>query len=581
MNLFQQFSARAPNRVFLAIVLGGLAGMSYSLLIPVVLDSLGQEDGALAPSARHLMRFLSFDVSHHRLAAVFFALCVLILAARTVSQLILVAVSIEFTKSLRLEIYERILRAPVVAIDSLGASRLNAVLTDDVRRVVFSARMLPDLLVNLVTVIGMLGFLYYLSVPTFWFVIKALVFGAVTFQLPVLLAQRGFKRSRVITDALYEGIRGLVHGIKELKLDARKRRTYLAEVLVAQETELARADKRAMSTMALATNYGDLISFFVIGSVAFVFVNYHSLGTAELTGVVMALLYLTGPVAIVLNAAPQIAMGKVSLQRIEQTLATLEEETAERMIVPVAPWEVMRLAAVRYRHRAASGEGFEIGPIDIAIRRGQITFIVGGNGSGKSTLSKLITLHYRPSQGAITFDGQPVTDTSLESFRQEIAAIYSDYYLFDRLLGETTPEMLAQAEAYLAELGLRGKVGIHDGRFSTLALSDGQKRRVALLVAFLENKNLYLFDEWAADQDPAFKRFFYTRVLPDLKARGKSVVVISHDDRYFGVADQLVVMESGQLMEVHAPHADAHPLPATDGRAPAVAAGIADPSLQP
>jgi putative ATP-binding cassette transporter len=70
-----------------------------------------------------------------------------------------------------------------------------------------------------------------------------------------------------------------------------------------------------------------------------------------------------------------------------------------------------------------------------------------------------------------------------------------------------------------------------------------------LLVSILDDKELYLFDEWAADQDPIFKDFFYHEFLPLLKDKGKAVVVISHDDRYFSLADRLLVMENGRLIE--------------------------------
>jgi putative pyoverdin transport system ATP-binding/permease protein len=421
------------------------------------------------------------------------------------------------------------------------------VLTEDVRRVVWGARLLPDILVNLVTVIGMLGFLFYLSRDSFWFVIKVLVIGVVTYQLPVLMARRQFNVSRSLSDGLHEGIRGLVHGIKELKLDARKRGAYFSEILHAREMQLAHSDKRAFTTMALANNYGDLISFFVIGTVAFIFVNYHSMSTNDLVGVVMALLYLAAPVAGILAIAPQIALGRVSLKRIDDMVESLTQETSSASIEPVPDWDVVRFKDVSYRHDGEEG-GFTVGPVDFALRRGEITFIVGGNGSGKSTLGKLLSLHYRAQQGDISFGETPVNDGTLESLRQEIAAIYSDYYLFDRLLGDVDARALEQAKSYLRSLGLDRKVGIDGGRFSTLALSDGQKRRVALLVAFLENKNLYVFDEWAADQDPDFKDTFYRTVLPDLKARGKCVVVISHDDRYFGVADRIITLEDGRLI---------------------------------
>jgi len=121
--------------------------------------------------------------------------------------------------------------------------------------------------------------------------------------------------------------------------------------------------------------------------------------------------------------------------------------------------------------------------------------------------------------------------------------------LFDRLLGNVSQENQDVINRLLVDLNLSEKVSISNGRFSTTSLSDGQRRRLALLVSFLEDKDLYVFDEWAADQDPMFKETFYHQVLPTLKNKGKAVVVISHDDRYFDVADKILVMENGQLID--------------------------------
>lgn len=549
MNLFHQFALCAPNRVFLATLLSVLAGVCYTLLIPTVLSAISEDLAGLSGTEAHIVRIMMLDVSHARFAAFFFGLCVVILLARTISQLILVAVSINYTADLRTHLYRRILRAAVPTIDQMGYSKLNVALTEDVRRVVWGARLLPDVLVNFVTVLGMLSFLLYLNTDSFWFVLKVLVFGVVTYQIPVWFAHRQFNISNDLTGRLHEAIRGLVLGIKELKLDRDKRNAYYTEVLYSGEMELANSDKRAFITMALANNYGDLISFFVIGTIAFIFVNYHSLSATELVGVVMVLLYLAAPVAGILAVMPQIAMGKVSLKRIDELVASLTMETANEQIQPIANWNTLSFEDVHFRYEGAENDRhFAIGPLNFRIGRGQVTFIVGGNGSGKSTLAKLISLHYRAHSGSIAFDGVPVNDDTLESLRQEIACIYSDYYLFDRLLVDTGPDILEEADRLLKALGLNEKVSIENGRFSTLALSDGQKRRVALLVSFLENKRLYVFDEWAADQDPAFKEVFYQQILPELKARGKCIVVISHDDRYFSAADQVLVMESGRLI---------------------------------
>ncbi len=115
--------------------------------------------------------------------------------------------------------------------------------------------------------------------------------------------------------------------------------------------------------------------------------------------------------------------------------------------------------------------------------------------------------------------------------------------------------MPENANRYLERLEIAHKVSIRDGAFSTTDLSTGQRKRLALLNAWLEERPVLVFDEWAADQDPVFRRVFYTELLPELKALGKTIIVISHDDRYFAIADQLIRMQAGRVVSEKVPAA--------------------------
>lgn len=565
MNLFTEFSTRAPNRVFASIVLGGLSGASYSLLIPLVLSAIGEEDPRFERIAEQTPHVLGVEIAHAPFAAVFALTCLFILVARSLSQIMLTRLTIDVASDLRTRMYERIVRAPLPALERIGEARLVAALTTDIPRIVNGARVMPDLLIDSIVTIGMLGFLLVLNVDVFFFVIVCIVFGIVTYQLPMLFAHRRFIQSRKAYDRLQESMNGLIHGIKELKLSDTKRRDFFESVLMAHERDVRHGEKGGHTIIRAASTYGDLLSFFVIGCILFVFVNYRLIGNAELVGVVMALLYLTGPVAMILANLPQLSLARVSLQRFAALSAEIPEESvADGSVVP-PDWTTVRFEGVSYRHAGGDDDRhFQVGPIDLELRKGEITFIVGGNGSGKSTLSKLVTLHYRAGGGRILFGDTEVDDDTIGPLRQSVCAIYSDYYLFDRVLGAAGQEdaVSAQVAHYLHVLGLEGKVAYRDGRFSTLALSDGQRRRLALLVAILDDKALYLFDEWAADQDPGFKSVFYHEVLPALKRRNKAIVVISHDDRYFDVADQLVTLENGMMLHAKRREAGDPPSPA-------------------
>lgn len=549
MKLLGTFAKRAPNRVFLSILLGALAGVCYALIIPLVLNAIDPSKDQFAKVDPDIAVFLIWQVSNYRYAVLFTLVCVLILIARTASQVILTRISMDVTTDLRTRMYRRISSAPIAELERVGMPRLIASITADVPVIIAGARLLPELLTNGVTLVGMLGFLLYLNSGVFWFVLGCIGFGIVTYQLPMMIGRRYLVRARRNLDDLHESIRGLVHGAKELKLNRDKRVDYFERVLAYNETRVRETAKTGHSIMGVAVNYGGLIVFFVIGAVSFVFVNHHAIDSQELSGVIMALLYVTGPVGALLNFVPQFATAQIALKRFNALFDRIPEESIDHAAPKRSGWSSLRLESATY-HYPDRGEdrGFTVGPLDLEIRRGEITFIVGGNGSGKSTLSKLITLHYLPDSGSVYFDTERVDRDNISGFRCGISAIYSDYFLFDRPLGVDLEQARPEIDDYLREFSLDHKVRFENGRFSTLALSDGQKRRLALVVAMIENAEMYLFDEWAADQDPAFKNVFYNRILPELKARGKAVVAISHDDRYFHLADQLIVMREGLVI---------------------------------
>ena len=549
-GLLTEFGKFAPNRVSFAVILGMLSGALYSLAIPLILSSLREPGNGLHYVESNVTKVWGLAVSDVKLAVFFLLFCGLILVTRALSSIMLAAVSLELTSSLRMRLCDRIARAPYPVIESLGQSRLTVVVTDDVRRLIDGAETLPLLLINGVMLIGIFGFLCYLNSDVFIFVLEAVAIGIVTFQLPIALAGRYFSRARDYYDETEKGLRGLILGIKELKLDRKKRTKYFHEVLNSNEQKLVNAEKKAITTLIAANSYGDMLFFFAIGSVTFIFVNYHALTAEELIAVVMVLLYITSPIAIILNSLPRIAMAAVSLERVERIFGELPSGIVKEHTPSKHDWQDLSFNNVCYRHKGDSHhDGFSVGPINFEIRKGEITFLVGGNGSGKSTVCKMLSLHYPPAEGEIRFGEHTVAETSIEDFRQDIAIVFSDYYLFDRLLCEANEAQLALADHFLEKFDLKHKVNIKDGLFSTTDLSDGQRKRLALVGALIDNKAMYILDEWAADQDPIFKKVFYTEILLMLKMQGKAVVIVSHDDRYFHLADQLLIMEDGKLVE--------------------------------
>jgi putative ATP-binding cassette transporter len=566
MSLFSILCANSVRKVFFSLLLGATAGMVYALLIPLVTSSFGDSGGMLELRAAP-QTFLGLEISNHRFAALYLGACLVIFAFRTTSQVLLTWVVIDATSSLRQSYFHRIVNSPLAKLEQAGFSRLITSITTDVQRIVNGVQLIPDLMISLVTLMGMLLFLLYLNTSVFKFVCGAVLFGAVTFQIPVLLGKEFFKRARQNVDTLYEAINGNIKGVKELKLCQSRRNSFFRDILLKAENDVRSSSKTGITIVRGAMNYGEMISFFVIGYVAYIFLNYHAVTTPELIAAVMVLLYITGPVGILMNTAPEILQANVSLRQVNKLFADLPQEDITPEIRTLPRWSKIRFSGLVYQYRdqeetpavaavaaviapvaKPDGAGFAVGPLDFELNRGEVTFIVGGNGSGKSTLAKLVTSHYLPKSGEIYLDSLRIDRHLINTYRDRISAIYTDYYLFERLLGSSSGKDQALIDEYIRLLKLEDKVTVSGEKFSTLALSDGQRKRLALLVSVLEDKDIYLFDEWAADQDPVFKNVFYTHILAHLKKRNKVVVVISHDDRYFHVADKILVMEQGQLV---------------------------------
>src|SRR5215217_1141054 len=350
MNLLRLFTDKSPNKVFLSMLLGAVAGIGYSLLIPLVLVSIAPGSGKEGLGTNMVRPFLWMEVSNYKFALLFVSICVLVLFCRTISHTLLSRVALDATTDLRIKTYRQIMQAPIAELEKMGSSKLIVAITTDVARIVQGAMIVPDVLIGLVTLAGMLGYLYILSSEIFWFVIKAIIFGVATYQVPMFIGNKYFQRGRARMDGLQESIRGLIRGTKELKLSKVKQDRYFKEILLANERDVLSNSKLANTIIVASANYGDLLSFFVICFVAYIFVSSHAITTEALIGTIMALLYITGPVSVILNSMPSIAMARVSLRSMTQVFSALSKEDAVEEIRPLPEWDTIRFSDVSYHY---------------------------------------------------------------------------------------------------------------------------------------------------------------------------------------------------------------------------------------
>ena len=490
----------------------------------------------------------------------FVALGVGKVVSNIVSQVVLARFSQGAIARLRRDLISKILSVPLRHLEEIGSPRILVGLTDDIFNITQALLAIPVVAVNVFILLGGAAYLGWLSWRILASVTVLIVLGGVGYRFMVQRAFHWLNYARAEEDRLFGYFRALTEGIKELKLHRNRRNAFYRNIHDTTEA-YQRQNVAAETCFITAQNWNHLLYFALIGVILFVVPRFATFSRETLTGYVVTSLYLMGPLAGVMTSISLFGRASVALQKVQELGLSLAERSTESCSFgePNAEHSFSELefrGIVHSYHREAEDSHFVLGPIDLSFRPGELVFLVGGNGSGKSTLAKIIAGLYAPEAGEVRLDGCVVTDKNRDQYRQLFSAVFGDFYLFDNFLGLDSTNLHAQAEEYLTLLHLQHKVKIRNGALSTTAVSQGQRKRLALLTAYLEDRAFYLFDEWAADQDPQFKNIFYTQLLPELKARGKAVLVISHDDRYFYMADRIIKLDYGKLAHSPAPAAE-------------------------
>lgn len=539
MKLLWHFFRAFWLKLLLAGLAGLVAGLGSAGLLAFINNALHADQAWFPPT---------------EMAGVFGGLCLLAFLSGVLSDSLLIKLGQERVFRLRLELSRRILAAPLRQLQILGRHRLLAVLSEDIAFISGAYQAVPMLCINGAMVLGCLGYLWWLDWQILLLALAFILVGVGSFRLLEGRAMRWLSRARTGNDKLYGHFCALTEGAKELKMHQARRQAFLQEELRGSAEQIRRSLNKGLFIYTVANHWGGMLFYVVIGLLLFVIPQIRPIEPAALTGYVLAILYLTRPLGEVLSALPALGRGTVALRKIEDLGLSLAEKSREpdangRAINATIPKRLEFVGVTHSYQHERDDRCFTLGPIDLLFRPGELVFLVGGNGSGKTTLAMLLLGLYVPEQGEIKLDGEAIVDANRDTYRQHFAAVFADAYLFQSLLGHGKPNIDDTARILLQQLQLDHKVRVEEGQFSTVDLSQGQRKRLMLLSAWLDDRPFYLFDEWAADQDPVFKAVFYTQLLPLLKARGKTIVVITHDAQYFHLADRLIKLDSGQIVE--------------------------------
>lgn len=483
--------------------------------------------------------------------ASFLGLLALLLVCAGAGQVALHTLGHRFVYRLRRSLVRRVLDTDIERLEQIGGARILASLSSDIRNITIAFVYMPELTYGLILSIAAFSYLAWLSPALFgitaaWLGLTLLVgwffVGKVNHHIRLL---------REAEDHLYQDYQSIIDGRKELALNRDRARMLYDEEFDRDARAYRDNVTRADIFNGLAGNWANAM---VLGSIGLVFFCASGLGWASgevAATFALTVLFLRAPMVATVAALPSLLAARISLDKLEAL--DLAPETSDIAVVPgLGDWQSLQLSAVEYRYPGEGEEaGFDVGPIDLELRRGELVFLVGGNGSGKSTLARLLTGLHRPAAGEIRLDGRVVQAHQWQSYRQLFASVYTDFHLFSRLLGPAAAEVdESLVGQWLDRLRLRHKVKFAAGRLADTRFSQGQRKRLALMLAMLEDRDILILDEWAADQDPLFRRLFYRELLPQLKAAGKTVLAITHDDHYFDQADRLLKMDGGRLSEL-------------------------------
>jgi len=487
-------------------------------------------------------------------------LCAAVLLSASLSLHLINTLSEKAAYELRVRISRAILSAPYPCLQKLGKPALLANLTEDISVIANAFQLFPSICINAAVVAGCMVYLGWLSWRLALILAGIILFGVLTYTLMKEKPKKAMKRARAEYDHLSRSFRALTEGVKELKLHRSRSCDFMKHSLAASAEAYRRHSLAGSTYYMLSSQWVNLLYYATIALILCVFPLWQPLGQEVVRGYMLVFLFMMSPLAILTNSLPIFGRAGVALQQVRKLEESLEGRIrqAEAVRQPDA-WLTFRGLSLHNLthsfHREKENRNFTLGPINLDFKPGELVFLIGGNGSGKTTLAMLLLGLYTPEKGVIRLNGETVTDANRDAYLQNFSVVFSDFYLFDELFGFNADKINAQVIDFLERLHLNHKVTINNGKFSTLDLSQGQRKRLALLIAYLEDRPFYVFDEWAADQDPEFKDLFYTELLPALKARGKAVLAITHDDRYFHLADRCIKLEEGQIKAIDYPAA--------------------------
>ena len=483
--------------------------------------------------------------------AVFAASIVGYLAASRVFNRMLLRATQKAVFDMRRDILRRVLDCDLQQFERVPNQLIYTAITEDTSEIARSPEILSSLLTASFTVLVCFGYLCWLSPTAFLTILISILVGGTLYTKVAGRAERDWHAARLTQDAFFRLVDHQLRGFKELKINDARRETFFEKDLLERCRESYQLNVRGGEKYIAAIIVSGLLIYGILGAFAFTGQTWLGLEQGPFAATILVMLYLTPAIQQTVDLLPTLARFGIAIDKVRDLQANLAEGSMVRSTTesPQMPkWNTLRLSGVTFEYPSrgdGEGETFAVGPIDLEVHRGETLFIVGGNGSGKTTLLKLLLGLYRPKSGQIWLDDSPLEPGS-PLHRHLFAPLFADFHLFDRLYQRN--EDLA-VDDLLQQMGIAHKVHLAVDHWSTVDLSQGQRKRLGLVTALAQAAPVLVMDEFAADQDPGFRATFYREHLPAWRALGQTIVAITHDEAYFDAADRIIHMREGVAVE--------------------------------
>ncbi len=475
----------------------------------------------------------------------FLVLLLIFFISSTIVELGLSIFGQNFIFSMQRRVVKQILDTPLLKVTKVGKARILASLGSDVRNISFGLLRLPDFLQSSILILCTSVYLCYLSpqifiLCAFWiaavFIINNFLMMKVYFY---------FRKARENDDALQNNYQNILDGHKELIINKDRAKLYYE-----LEFENNAKDKKKNSTLGnffnnLSSNFTNVTLLALVGVEFYLALEFQWASVAEATTIALSILFLRTPLVSMISSFPTLLLAKIALEKIAKLELDEYKENFEKTNF-IKNWQRISFKNTSFSYE----ENFHLRPVNLELKKGELVFLIGKNGSGKSTFCMLLTGLFKPSAGEICVDDKKIDDENLNDYRSLISAVFSDFHLFSKTLSKNGFADEEKIKFWLEFLELNHKTRVKDNELSFTKLSTGQKKRLAMFIALLEERDILVLDEWAADQDPVFRRFFYTKLLPLLKEQGKTIFAITHDDAYFDSADRILLAQNGEISEL-------------------------------